>query len=352
MLTLMCGLDRNEWHPILACHNSPGISPLLEQTSEMNIETVDISRIRDITDTKNLSNYRRILRKINPDIFHANLNWPLSCSFGILSARLARVPVVIATQHLYKDMNSRRYNVLQKMISLLVHRYIAVSSDLAEGLTKHLVYKDRVTVVHNGIELKPIKAYDRDSYKKEIMGNKYATHKNSKILLTVARLDDAKGHKYLLDAAANVDKAIFLFAGEGPNREVLEKQVSDLEIEDRVVFLGHRDDIHKLLDICDIFVLPSLYEGYPLSIMEAMLACKPVVATDIPGTSEMVTDGVDGYLVPPEDSLAISTILNKLISKYNEAETIAEAGKEKADSQFSADAMVAKVTNIYNDLLR
>ena len=114
------------------------------------------------------------------------------------------------------------------------------------------------------------------------------------IVLTVARLDPQKGHRYLLAAATEVPEAVFALVGEGGERAALENQARTLGVAERVRFLGHRDDVPELLAACDLFVLPSLYEGLPLSVLEAMAAAKPVVATAIDGTTEAVVHEVTG----------------------------------------------------------
>jgi len=126
-----------------------------------------------------------------------------------------------------------------------------------------------------------------------------------RLFVTVGRLATQKGHSYLLEAIARVvnefPNAKFLFAGDGPLRAELETRVDALNIRNYVWFLGIRNDIPLLLSMCDGFILPSLWEGLPIALLEAMYAGLPVIATDVEGVDEIIKDGENGLLVPPAD---------------------------------------------------
>jgi glycosyltransferase involved in cell wall biosynthesis len=170
-------------------------------------------------------------------------------------------------------------------------------------------------------------------------------------VLTVARLDEQKGQRYLLEAAAQVPQARFVLAGDGPLRTSLEAQARSLGLEQRVKFLGYRSDIPDLLAGCDVFVLPSLYEGLPLSILEAMSAGKPVIATQIGGTDEAVIPNETGLLIPPADPAALAAAIRKLLDDRPFARRLALAGQARVECEFSAATMVQRVTNVYTELL-
>jgi glycosyltransferase involved in cell wall biosynthesis len=171
------------------------------------------------------------------------------------------------------------------------------------------------------------------------------------VIFTAARLHNQKGHAHLLEAAALVPDALFLLAGDGPERARLEGRARQLGIEGRVRFLGQRRDIPELLAICDLFVLPSLYEGLPLSLLEAMAAGKPVIAAAIPGNDEIIIDGKTGLLVPPGSAADLAASIRRLLSDSALAAQFAEAGKDRVVRNFSAQAMAGRVTQIYDELL-
>jgi glycosyltransferase involved in cell wall biosynthesis len=171
------------------------------------------------------------------------------------------------------------------------------------------------------------------------------------IVLTIARLHEQKGLNYLLEAAVSVPEAVFLLAGDGPDRVNLEAQAQALGLGQRVVFLGHRRDVPALLATCDVFVLPSLYEGMPLSILEAMAARKPVIATAIGGIDEVIAPDKTGLLVPPHDSGALAAAIRSLLFDRTRAQQLAANGRVRVEQDFAAEVMVRRVVQIYDELL-
>ena len=171
------------------------------------------------------------------------------------------------------------------------------------------------------------------------------------VVLTCARLHSEKGHIYLMQAAKLVPEALFIFAGDGPERGRLEEFARETGVDGQVQFLGHREDIPELLAACDVFVLPSLHEALGLSILEAMAATKPIVATVVGGIPETVIDGVTGLLVAPRDPKGLADAIHKLLSDGALAARIAEAGRRRAAECFSSEAMVRGVTRIYDELV-
>jgi glycosyltransferase involved in cell wall biosynthesis len=172
------------------------------------------------------------------------------------------------------------------------------------------------------------------------------------IVLTIARLEEQKGIRYLLEAAARVPEALFVLAGEGSERGRLEAQARKSGLEDRIIFLGYREDIADLLASCDLFVLPSLFEGFPLAILEAMAAGKPVITTAIDGNDEAIVEGETGLLVPPANPAALSEAIRSLLANPNRARALAMHGKARVQRHFSAQTSTAKVTQIYDELTK
>jgi glycosyltransferase involved in cell wall biosynthesis len=287
--------------------------------------------------------FSRELRARRPDVFHAHLTWPLACKFGLAGAIMARVPAVVATVQLYVEFPlDASIFVQQRLIVAGVGRYIAVSHEVARRLIHKLRWPARkIQVIHNCVPA---------------ISPECATHNpidraGRPVVLTVARLDEQKGHHYLLDAAAQVPEAQFVLAGDGPLRASLEAQARSLGVEERVKFLGYRNDIADLLADCDVFVLPSLYEGLPLSILEAMSAGKPVIATHIGGTDEAVIAGETGLLVPPANPTALAAAIRAVLTDRPLAQRLASAGRARVEQEFSAAKMVQQVISVYDELL-
>jgi glycosyltransferase involved in cell wall biosynthesis len=217
--------------------------------------------------------------------------------------------------------------------------HVAVSVSVARSLREKLHVDSRtITVVPNGVPLGA--AVDT------------SVQNTPPVVVTTAQLRAHKGHEYLLEAAAELPDVRFLFVGEGPERERLESLARSLGVDDRVDFLGFRSDVRELLLRSDLFVLPSLDEGLPLSVLEAMTVGKPVVATSAGGTDEAVEDGVTGIVVEPRDVKALAAAIRAVLGDPALAARMGAAGRARVESRFSSDAMGDTVAEVYADLVR
>lgn len=348
MLTLLGHHTRQNWRPVLFHHDEPALSPLIKGAAELGITCRSVPRVTRAYSIGALLALARLLRAERLSVFHAHLNWPLGCRHLVFAAKLARVPIVVATLHLYSSLNGVRFRWMkQNLQTASIDRYIAVSNEVGKRLLTELdVDPTKIRVVPNGIEVDPFKRTIDPAFRSELSGAS-----NRPLVLTPARLHNQKGHEYLLEAAKQVPNALFLFAGDGPERRRLECKAANLGLQDRVRFLGHRHDIGRLLANCDLFVLPSLYEGLPISILEAMAAGKPIIATAVGGTDEVIVDGICGKLVAPRDARSLALAINGLLSDPAAAMRLAAAGRTRVAKDFSAEAMVGGVENLYCDLL-
>jgi glycosyltransferase involved in cell wall biosynthesis len=348
LLHLLQYTDRDRWQLVLFHQAESGIAPLLEGAHRLKVRTQVVPRLRGLETISGLPLFLHHLRKEKPTIFHAHLNWLLSCKYGLAMAALARVPFVIATlQQFLLSPWGLGISIQQRVISTFVDQYIAVSFAVAQQLSKDFrVSTTKIKVIHNSI---PVSQYNKPENPK--LRSELNQGTGWPIILTVARLDDQKGHTYLLEAMANIPEAIVVLVGDGPTRTTLEAQAEQLGISARVRFLGYRTDIPDLLASSDFFVLPSIYEGFPLSILEAMAAGKAVVATAVGGTPEAVLDGETGYLVPPGDSAALAHAIRRVLVDTELAHEMGVAGGRRVQERFPITNMVQCVTNVYEELV-
>ena len=291
----------------------------------------------------------RMLRSERPAVFHAHQTWPISCKWALAAACAARVPAVVATAQLFVEIPmgwSRRLQL--GMLSRGIDRVIAVSEDTRRNWIESLNWPaDRVEVVPNAIEV------DVSVGNGEVAAARAALDDDSgrPLALVPARLDSGKGHEYLLDAAERLPGVRFACVGDGPFRARLTRRAEERGVADRVEFLGFRRDVPVLLRAADIVVLPSLYEGLPLSLIEAMVAARPVVATAVGGTPELVVHDETGLLIPPRDPVALADAVERVASDPDLADALGSAGAERARRRFSSQAMVAAVATLYAEIL-
>lgn len=274
------------------------------------------------------------------------------------AAKLCGIPHVVRTVHglrePFEGLQAFKMNCYEA-IERTVHGYsvdsiIGVSSQI-ERKYKAEGEVSRVTCIRNGIDLegKSVQT-DRWRTRKEL-----GIDSETCLIGTVGRLTPVKGIAYLLQAArillrqgANVK---VLVVGDGNIRQDLMTQTHDLGITQHVVFLGHREDTDALLLALDIFVLPSLSEGIPMALLEAMAACRAVVASRVGGIPEIVDDGIEGFLVEPMDVDSLAERCRLLIESPDVAIKMGEQGRKRVERDFSATAMADRVVLVYKELL-
>lgn len=288
----------------------------------------------------------KLLRKLSVDLVHSHNMGPLV--YGSLAAFLTGK----------KCINTRHGRTDKKIPAIVwnLNSYVVpVSKDTKEYLLKHnRIAKRKINVIYNGIDLEKFhNGFDRQDtirLKQEI-----GLRDDSYIIGNVGRLAQEKDQATLLKAFRKLRKkemnVELIFVGDGPLREDLEKLVKKFELNDRVKFLGYRDDIPNLLNLFDTFVLSSYREGLSLSILEAMAAGKPVVATNVGGTREVVKERETGYLVPCGFPERIENAIARLHINPALADKMAQAGQKLVSKQFSLEAMASQYENLYNKAL-
>jgi glycosyltransferase involved in cell wall biosynthesis len=214
-------------------------------------------------------------------------------------------------------------------------------------LIKHGVAPKKIMVVHNALD---IGVFDYASRTAQITFNRYP---GIPTVVLIANLAPVKGHEYYLKAATQILKshnAMFYVIGDGPRRAYLEQLVHELGVEKNVVFTGRISwpEIYYILShFVDICVSSSVSENFPYYILECMAANKPVVATDVGGVSEVVFDGMNGYLVPPKDSESLSKAIITLIDNPDKAKQMGMEGRKFVEQKFNMALLVEKLSEIY-----
>ena len=306
--------------------------------------------------TRILNHLVRFFRHHEIDIVHTHKY--KDNILGAVAAKIAGVPHVVRTVHglsePFKGIESLRMRIYELcdrgVTHLCVNKLIAVSSDIEKVLCVKYGAQ-RVIRIHNGIDLEVLsKSRARDEVRREL-------GVDSKCLLigTVGRLTAVKGHEYLLKTAQLMlqkrRNVKFVIVGDGPLKVELQSLAAQLGITENVAFLGHQDDACALMEAMDLFVLPSLHEGIPMVILEAMALGRPIVASRVGGIPEVITDTVHGLLVSAGDPAGIAQACLKLVGDRNLAERYGQAGRARVEQQFSSVVMGGKVANLYRQLV-
>jgi glycosyltransferase involved in cell wall biosynthesis len=349
MFMLLESLDRDEWRPMLLLEDAPEVEPLARRAAALEVPVRRVPAMPlGLAGARRVPGLVRLLRRERPDVFHAHMSSPVACKWGLAAAVLARVPAVLGTVQVgaYEPPNRSAYWQL-RALARAVDRYLAVSGEIAAELTERLHWPaEKVEVAYNAVDVERAAVPAPPGLRAQLGGSE-----TRPLVLTPARLDAQKGHGVLLEAIAAVPDAHFLFAGDGPARGALEARADELGVADRVSFLGRREDVPQLLAACDVFALPSLYEGSSLAVLEAMAAGTAIVSSAIGGTEELIEDGRSGLLVPPGDAPALAAALRRALAEPELREKMAARARERVEAGLTREQNAERVAAVYRELL-
>jgi glycosyltransferase involved in cell wall biosynthesis len=311
---------------------------------------IQIVTERGAFDTGVIGQLRQLFRKEAPDIIQTH---SLKSHFLVRLTRPARTPW-IAFHHGYTttDLKMHLYNQLDRWSLPAADRVITVCSPFAEMLERSGVKRERIRVLQNTIE--PLNGSAESALS---VRRRCGLPDNARIVLAIGRLSKEKGHRHLVEAAGLLKQSrpdidfLMLLIGDGPERARLEEQVKNLNCQDRVRFLGHQQNPLPFYELADIFVLPSMTEGSPNVLLEAMMAKTPTVATAVGGVPEMVQDGRSALLVRPGEPAALAAGIAKLLDDAALAGALAGNAYQDVLTQHSPEAYCASLLGIYRDLL-
>ena len=350
LLHVLENLNKDKFNASVVCFSD---GPLIDFLKKRGIDAWAIKRdsFFDLRAAKELYN---LLKDKKFDLLHSHCG-----HFSCIIAKIAKVPYIIETRHgLYFN-----YDDLDKInfFEYLVNKYKAKMLDLTLTVSKidqdlltekFNVSHNKVKNIQNGIDVSVIGKTSNDmaSIKKDL-----GIHNKDKIVGTVARFTEQKGLKYLIDSIQNVKKEIpnskFVIVGDGELKNQLISMATRNGNQTDIVFTGYRNDAINLMSTFDVFVLPSLWEGMPYSILEAMALKIPVVATNVFGNKELIVDGKTGILVPPRNGEAIAEAIVVLLTDNKKAKEMGKEGYQRVKNSFSAKKMTEQIEQTYLELI-
>lgn len=295
-----------------------------------------------------------LLRSIKPDIVHVHSS--KAGFIGRLAAIIAGSPIIVMTVHgsIFQGTHYFKESIcglMEFFLSGFTHKIITVSEELHKEIVHRVkVNPNKVVTIYNGIKTK----VNESNKNKTWLYRELGIPETKKIVGTVARLAPQKGIAYFIRAAELVLKEIknvsFVVIGDGPLREGLERLSAGLGLKGSVYFTGERQDVRSIMLHLDVFVLASLTEGLPLTILEAMEAGCPLVATKVGGIPEVIEHGKNGLLVKPKDIFALAEAIKIILSDSTKSKAMGNWGRELVLEGFVIDKMVESTEKLYQEL--
>ena len=349
-------LDRNKYEPILI--SGPG--GILDQEVRNNPQIRCffiphlIRPISPLRDTLALISLYRLLKSEKVGLVHTH-----SSKAGILgrwAAYFAKVPKIMHTYHGFGFNDYQKWWVrklviwLERVTARVTDKLVAVSDEnIKKGLANGVGEEGQYTVIHSGIRTKAFSegSSDIDEKRREI-----GIEKNESVIGMIACFKPQKAPLNFIRLAERVcsiyPRAKFVLVGDGELRPKTEKLIAELNLKTRVVLTGWRRDISQLIHIFDVLVLTSLWEGLPRVFLEAWACGKPVVATNVDGAREAVIDGVNGFLVEPDDLNRMAERVVWLIRNREQAQKMGQEGQKTLYPAFDIDCMLKDIERLYS----
>ena len=310
-----------------------------------------VRTLNPMADLRALQYVMQSIKRFQPDILHAHSSKAgLAARFG---AAFYGVQAVVFTAHGWaftegRPMWKRRIiAALERVAAYKTSRIICVSNhDYDLALDFHIAPAEKLRIIHNGVDPSPfLRPFSGD------MRKSLGLREDDVVVTFVGRLAPPKDVLTLLAAIENVPSCKVLIVGDGPLRDGIEAYIRKRKLSEAVIMLGEHSDVPAILNVSDIFVLISDWEGLPYTIIEAMMAGLPVTASEVGGVGELVKDGETGFLVERKDVVGLTVALQRLIGNRALRQKLGKAGRLRALTMFSAAQMLKKVEGVYAELL-
>jgi glycosyltransferase involved in cell wall biosynthesis len=289
----------------------------------------------------------RVLKQLRPDVLHAHDPGAVAMAATALAITAPRPrPALVASRRIEFPLARNSFSTWKYS---QVDCFLAISRAVRDRLTADRIPAAKIDIVHEGVDVERVVALPPGSLHAALF---LPTH--SPIVGTIGALVAQKDHHSLVEAAALVVKQVsdarFVVLGEGELRPQLEKQIKHLHLERHVFLAGFRADVLELLKDVDVFALSSTHEGMCTSLLDAMAAEKPAVATSVGGVPEVVEDAATGFLVPPREPRALATRIVQLLKDQDLRRRMGRAGLDRARRLFTVERMVQETAAAYERL--
>lgn len=351
LVELIAHLNKEKFDVTLA--NVGPAGALENKFSQLGVEIFHCPR-RFAFDPAPVWQLSRLMRQREIDVVQTTLLW--ADLVGPIAAALAKVPVVLSWETVSHEGDPFHNNFQRRVGYQWAMKGVDVIVPVSEEIKRSLIRRrkipaEKIRVIHYGVDLKKFCFSGRAV----MLAKRAEVGATAETILfgVVARLEPPKGHRYLLAAFPEVIKKYpqvhLLLIGDGALRAELEAQTLALGLQSHVTFLGARHDVSELLNALDFFILPSVSEGLPNVLLEAMACAKPVMATDVGGIPEVVRHGENGYLVPPGETPALQNMILQSLAERAQWSELAQRGRKTVETSFSLEYQMSQFEALYTE---
>lgn len=349
LYNLIKGLNKDKFEPIVV--SIIPIGEIGEKIQSLGIKVLSLNA-RFRYNPLIILKLALIFHKAKPKILHSHL---FHADFlGRVIGKIYKVPVIISTIH-STYLGGFWANKLLQITNNLTDVVTVVSQKIgAEMINLKAVSSDKLRVIYNGIDLNVF--FRQNEERKNKIRKDIGIQENEKVLISVGRLAKEKGYLYLIEAIKILKEEGFdiklLIIGEGGERHKLERKIKELDLENNILLLGKKENIADYLSTFDVFILPSLWEGFSVVILEAMACELPIIATSVGGVPEIVQDGYSGFLVPTKDPLALAGKIDYVFHlSLEQRGALGRNGRRIVEKSFSLEKMIRNYEKLYEEFL-
>ena len=319
---------------------------MVDKIERLGVEVADLAIERSLVQSKSILRLLAFARELHKGCFallHCYL--PEANFFGAIAGRIAGVPVILISKRSLEPHKGLKRILLCRVADAWANAVLANSREVWRyAVEVECCKEEKLRLLLNGIDMERYQEPSTNEFNPQ-----------TPVVGTVLRLEKIKGIEFFVAAAnrilAETPEARFVVVGDGRQRPSLERNNGVLKLEDRIRFLGERNDVHDILPTFSIFILPSLVEGMSMALLEAMATARPIVATRVGGNKDLIRDGENGLLVTPGDSGEMARAALKLLRYPEWAKRLGQSARTDILNHHSADRMVQKLEGIYEELL-
>ena len=361
-LATVLKVDPTRYRSILATGPSEGpegslVDRAREQGADLRLVPSLVREVAPVQDLRALKHLIAIIRKEHPIIVHTHTS--KAGVLGRIAARMCRVPIIVHTPHghvfhgYYSRPVTRVFIAVERFCARFTNRLVMLTqNELQDHVKVGIAPADRFVVIHSGVDFTP---FEGAPLSRGRLRDAFGIPPHAPIIGTVGRLVPVKGQKHLIAALPAILQKVpnvhIVLVGDGPLREELAAQATELGLAANVHFTGLREDVAACLADFDLFVLPSLNEGMGRVIVEAMAMRLPVVATDVSGIRDLVVHERNGLRVPAGDAQALACACIRVLSDNELARRFGEEGYHTVVPAYSESQMIARIEALYSELL-